>query len=82
MVRELKSLTQLHALVVSELRKRSELNGISPQFPLLRESDPSGCNWDIPGWEGPRNVIEKAAPQLTGLIGAIQSRYKAISIRR
>lgn len=82
MIRELKSLTQIHALLSAELGKHAEFKQIAPEVSPLIEPDKTGCNWAVSRWVGPRDLVEKATPKLTALAAMLQMRYKAIVVRR
>lgn len=82
MIRELKSLVQLRALVLAELGKHTEFKKITPEVCSFREPDQTGCNWEVSRWAGPRERIEAATPKLTALVSTLQKRYKAIGVQR
>lgn len=82
MIRELKSFTQLRALVLAELRKHAEFGQITPEVSSLPEPDNTGCNWEVSRWAGPRDLVKEAAPKLGAQIAMLQKRYKAIIVRR
>lgn len=82
MIRELKSLAQLRALVLAELGKHTEFRQITPELSSLREPDATGCNWEVSRWVGPSDLPEAATPKLAALAAPLQKRYKAIIVRR
>lgn len=81
MIRELKSLSRLHSLLVVELDKHAEFKQITPELSLLPAPDKTGCNWRVSRWSGPSDLVAKSAPKLNALTLLFQKRYMAIIVR-
>lgn len=81
MIRELKSLSRLHSLLVLELEKHAEFQQITPELSLLPAPDKTGCNWGVRRWSGPSDRVAKAVPALNALTLLLQKRYMAIIVR-
>ncbi|MGJ7497403.1 hypothetical protein ACSFA8_20325 [Variovorax sp. RT4R15] len=77
MIRQLKSIKQIEALLVAEFGNEGALAKITPKVALYASASPSECNWDVVEWNGLPERFAKN-PRLSARVSELRQRYKAI----
>lgn len=78
MIRQLKSIKQLEALLVADLSKDGKLANASPKVAVKASANPDECNWDVVEWYGVPRRKDEVHPRLNARVAELRLRYKAI----
>lgn len=80
MIRQLKSVKQIEALLAAELSADRALVNITPKVAVTTSTNSTGCNWDVAEWIGLPERTAKLRPHLSSKVAELQRRYKAIPL--
>lgn len=77
MLKEVKTLAELRALIESEVRKNPGFNDVVPLSAYWHERDADGCNWNVSHWSGPAHVVTAASNTIRPRATELRLKYDA-----
>lgn len=72
-----KSLDEIHALIVEEVRKNHDFDEVTPLRPHWHAIDQDGCNWDLSHWRGPAELAMLAREAIAPAVLEMRRMYRA-----
>ena len=75
MVKEMRTMSELRALIEAEVRKYPEFRAVTPQSPYLHEPDDNGSNWNLYYWSGPEPLVDKAKRCIAPALRELREHY-------